>query len=135
MRKMCTIILLTTSVWTSVWGWKIVDLVSLVCNIDQRVDQNVLRNMLFQFEMIDYGIPKCTHTHSKKNLVVASSLIFLSSSEFIALGFLLINVSNQQRWFIFEPPLLVRNVNLKKMNAMNLEDDLHKFEDRRNLKE
>jgi len=26
-----------------------------------------------------------------------------------------------------EPPLLVQNVNLKKTNAMNLEDDLHKM--------
>jgi hypothetical protein len=48
MRKMCTIILLMTSVWPSVWGWKVVDLVSLVSNsIDQRLDQNVLRNLFY----------------------------------------------------------------------------------------
>jgi hypothetical protein len=29
--------------WSSVWGWKIVDLVSLVSNSDQSLDQNVLR--------------------------------------------------------------------------------------------
>ena len=45
MRRMCTIILLTTSVWPLVWGWKAVDLVSLVSNIDQRLYQNVLRNL------------------------------------------------------------------------------------------
>jgi hypothetical protein len=53
-----------------------VDLVSLVSNIDQRVDQNVLRNLLSQFEMIDSGIPKCTHTCSKKSLAVDSAMIF-----------------------------------------------------------
>jgi hypothetical protein len=53
-----------------------VDLVSLVSNIDQRLDQNVLRNLLSRSEMIDYGIPKCTHTCSKKSLAVASAVIF-----------------------------------------------------------
>jgi hypothetical protein len=71
MHRMCTIILLTTSVWPSVWGWKVVDLVSLVSNIDQRLDQNVLRNLLSRSEIMDCGIPKCTHTHSKKSLAVA----------------------------------------------------------------
>jgi hypothetical protein len=52
-----------------------VDLVSLVSNIDQRLDQNVLRNLLSRSEMIDCGIPKCTHTHSKEILVVASAVI------------------------------------------------------------
>ena len=52
------------------------DLVSLVSNIDQRLDQNVLRNLLSRSEMIDYGIPKCTHTRSKKSLAVASAVIF-----------------------------------------------------------
>jgi hypothetical protein len=53
-----------------------VDLVSLVSNIDQRLDQNVLRNLLSRSDMIDYGIPKCTHTRSKKSLVVDSAVIF-----------------------------------------------------------
>jgi hypothetical protein len=48
----------------------------LVSSIDQRLDQNVLRNLLSQSEMIDCGIPKCTHTHSKKSLGVASAVIF-----------------------------------------------------------
>ena len=52
------------------------DLVSLVSNIDQRLDQNVLRNLLSRSEMIDCGIPKCTHTRSKKSLAVASAVIF-----------------------------------------------------------
>jgi hypothetical protein len=73
MRRMCTIIRLMTSVWPSVCGWKAMDLVSLVSNIDQRVDQNVLRNLLSRSEMIECGIPKCTHTRSKKSLVVASA--------------------------------------------------------------
>ena len=58
------------------WGWKVVDLVSLVSNIDQRLDQNVLRNLLSRFDMIDCGIPKCIHTRSKKNLAVDSAVIF-----------------------------------------------------------
>jgi hypothetical protein len=52
-----------------------VDLVSLVSNIDQRLEQNVLRNLLSLSEMIDCGIPKCTHTCSKKSLAVASVVI------------------------------------------------------------
>jgi hypothetical protein len=58
MRKMCKIIQLTTYVWPSVCGWKDVDLVSLVSNIDQRLDQNVLRNLLSLFEMIDCVLEK-----------------------------------------------------------------------------
>ena len=76
MRRMCTIIPVTTFVWPSVWGWKYVDLVSLVSSIDQRLDQNMLRNLLSQYDMIDCGILKCTHTHSKKSLAVASAVIF-----------------------------------------------------------
>jgi hypothetical protein len=53
-----------------------VDLVSLVSNINQRLDKNVLTNLFSQSEMIDYGIPKCTHSRSKKSLVVASAVIF-----------------------------------------------------------
>jgi hypothetical protein len=52
------------------------DLVILVSSIDQRLEQNVLRNLLSRSEMIDCGIPKCTHTHSKKSLAVAYAVIF-----------------------------------------------------------
>ena len=52
------------------------DLVSLVSSVHQRLDQNVLRNLLSRSEMIDCGIPKCTHTRSKKSLAVASAVIF-----------------------------------------------------------
>ena len=76
--------MLMTSVWPSVWGWKVVDLVSLVSTIDQRLDQNVLRNLLSQSDMIDYGIPKCTHTRSKKSLAVASAMIFFLQATIMA---------------------------------------------------
>ena len=75
MYKMC-MIMLTTSVQPSVWGWKAVEFVSLVSSIDHRLDQNVLRNLLSRSDIIDCGIPKCTHTHSKKSLPVASVVIF-----------------------------------------------------------
>ena len=52
------------------------DFVSLVSSIDHSLDHNVLRNLLSQSEIIDYGIPKCTHTHSKKSLVVDYAVIF-----------------------------------------------------------
>jgi hypothetical protein len=52
------------------------DLVILVSSIDQRLEQNVLKNLLSRSEMIDCGIPKCTHTHSKKSLAVAYAVIF-----------------------------------------------------------
>jgi hypothetical protein len=53
-----------------------VDLVSLVSNSDHRLDQNVLRNLLSQSEMMVCGIPKWTHTHSKKSLKVSTTMIF-----------------------------------------------------------
>src|ERR1700722_5529976 len=85
MHRMCTIIRLMTSAWPSVCGWKVVDLVSLVSSIDQRLDQNVLRNRLSRSEMIDCGIPKCTHTRSKKSLAVASAVIFFFQAIIMAI--------------------------------------------------
>ena len=61
------------------------DLVSFVFNIDQRLDQNVLRNLLSRSDMIDCGILKCTHTHSKKSLVVASAVIFFLQATIMAM--------------------------------------------------
>ena len=61
------------------------DLVSLVSNIDQRLDQNVLRNLLSRYEMIDCGIPKCTHTHSKKILAVDSTVILFLQATIMAM--------------------------------------------------
>ena len=69
------IIRLTTSVCPSVWGWKAVDLVSLVSINDHGLDQNVLRNLLSRSEMIVCGSPKWTHTRSKKSLAVASAVM------------------------------------------------------------
>jgi hypothetical protein len=48
------------------------DLVSLVSSSDQRLNENVMRNRLYLSETMVCGIPKCTQTHSKKILVVAS---------------------------------------------------------------
>jgi hypothetical protein len=70
MRMMCTIIRLTNSIWPSIWGWKEVDLVILVSDNDQRLEQNVLRNVLSRSEAMVCGIQKWTHTRSKKILVV-----------------------------------------------------------------
>lgn len=85
MRKMCMIILLTTYVWPSIWGWKVVDLVSLVSSIDQRLDQNALRNLMSRSKTMDYGIPKCTHTSSKKSLAVASAMILFLQAAMMAI--------------------------------------------------
>ena len=57
----------------------------LVSNIDQRLDQNVLRNLLSQSDMIDCGIPKCTHTRSKKSLAVDPTLIFFLQAAIMAI--------------------------------------------------
>ena len=84
-RRICTIIQLTTSVWPFVSGWKAVDLVSLVSNSDQRLDQKVLRNRLSQSEIMVCGVPKCTHTHSKKILAVASIVMFYLQAARIAI--------------------------------------------------
>jgi hypothetical protein len=52
-----------------------VDLVRLVSNSDQRLDQNVLRNLLSQSKMMVCGIQKWTHTRSKKSLAVSVTMI------------------------------------------------------------
>ena len=62
------------------------DLVRLVSNIDQRLDQNMMRNLLSRSDMIDCGIPKCTHTCSKKSLVVASVVIFFFEATIMEIG-------------------------------------------------
>jgi hypothetical protein len=62
-----------------------VDLVSLVSSSDQRLDQNVLRNRLSRSEIMVCGIPKCTHTHSKKSLAVASAVMFFLQAARIAI--------------------------------------------------
>jgi hypothetical protein len=52
-----------------------VDLVSLVSNNDEILDQNMLRNLMYRSEMMVYGIPKWTHTFSKKILAVSVVVI------------------------------------------------------------
>jgi hypothetical protein len=85
MHRICMIIRLTTSVWPSVWGWKEVDLVSLVSSSDQRLDQNVLRNRLSRSETMVCWIPKCTQTRSKKILEVAFVVMFFLQAVIIAI--------------------------------------------------
>ena len=62
------------------------ELVRLVSSIDQRLDQNFLRNLLSQYKMIEFGIPKHIHTHSKKSLVVASAVIFFMQAAIMAIS-------------------------------------------------
>jgi hypothetical protein len=46
----------------------------------QRLDKNVLRNQMSRSETMVCGIPKCTHTRSKKSLPVASIvMLFLQA--------------------------------------------------------
>jgi hypothetical protein len=61
------------------------DLVSLVSSSDQRLDQNVMRNRLSRSETMVCGIPKCTQTHSKKSLAVASAVMFFLQATRIAI--------------------------------------------------
>jgi hypothetical protein len=53
-----------------------VDLVSLVSNSDQRLNPNVLRNLLSRSKMMICGIPKWTDTHSRKSLEVSATVMF-----------------------------------------------------------
>ena len=85
MWSMGTIILLTTFIQPSVWGWKAVDLVSLVSNSVRRLDQNVLTNLLYQYDIMVNRIPKCTHTHSKKILVMLFTMILFLQATNIAI--------------------------------------------------
>jgi len=83
------IILLTTSIFPSVCGWKVVNLVSFVSIIDHRMDQKVLRNLLSWSEIIFRGIPKWTQTSVKNILVVASvMMLFLHGAKISILDFL-----------------------------------------------
>jgi hypothetical protein len=59
------------------------DLVSLVSSIDQ----NVMRNQLSWSEIMVFGIPKCTHTRSKKSLAMAYVVMFfLQAARITILG-------------------------------------------------
>jgi hypothetical protein len=62
-----------------------VDLRSLVSSSDQRLDQNVLRNQLSRSEIMVCGIPKFTHTHSNKSLVLDSIVMFFLQATTIAI--------------------------------------------------
>jgi hypothetical protein len=77
MRKIWTIILLTTYVFPSVCGWKEVDLVNLASIIDHRFDQKVVRNLLSQSKIIVCESPNLTKTCVKKRLTVASAVMLL----------------------------------------------------------
>ena len=72
------------------------DFVSLVSSIDHRLDQNVLRNLLSQSEIIDCGIPKCTHTRSKNILAVDSAVIFFLQAAIMAILENLLTTMNTQ---------------------------------------
>ena len=89
-------------------GWKDVDFVSLVSSIDHRLDPNVLRNLLSQYEIIDCGIPKCTHTHSNKSLAVASAVIFFLQATIMAIFENLSTTTNTQSF----PCLVERRPNM-----------------------
>jgi hypothetical protein len=52
-----------------------VDLVSLVSNSDQRLNHNLLRNMLSLSKVMAFGIPKWTHTRLKK--IFEASLVVM----------------------------------------------------------
>jgi hypothetical protein len=52
-----------------------VDLLILVSNSDQRLDQNVLRNLMSWSNMMVFGIQKWNYTPSKKSLAVFPAVI------------------------------------------------------------
>jgi hypothetical protein len=79
------IIRFMTSIWTSILGWKAVDLVSFVSNSDQRLDQNVLRNILSQSVKMVCEIPRCTQTRSNKILAMDYAMILFLQATRIAI--------------------------------------------------
>jgi hypothetical protein len=58
MLRICIITQLITFVCPSGWGWKVMDLVSLVSIMDQRLDQNIVRNLLDLLETMIFSNPK-----------------------------------------------------------------------------
>jgi hypothetical protein len=59
-------VLLTTSVWPSVWGWQVVENKTLVPNLAQKDRQKWLRNLVSWSETIVFGMP-CKWIISLKN--------------------------------------------------------------------
>jgi hypothetical protein len=62
-----------------------VDDLGLAICLDQRLDQNMLRNRLSRSEIIVCGIPKCTHIRSKKSLGVAFIVMLFFQAAIIAI--------------------------------------------------
>jgi hypothetical protein len=57
-----------------------VNLVSLVSSSDERLEKNVLRKQLSQYDKMFCGIPKCTCTCSN-NILAATSVVMLFLQE------------------------------------------------------
>jgi hypothetical protein len=62
-----------------------VDLESLVSNSDERLNQNVLRNLLSRSEVMVCGIQKWTHTHLKKSMAIFAAMMFLLEAVIMAI--------------------------------------------------
>jgi len=73
--RICTIILLTTSLCPLVLGWKEADLVNLVFIGDHRLDQKSFKNLLSLSKTMVCDNPKRTQTHLKKSLMVTYVVI------------------------------------------------------------
>src|SRR3954451_8794246 len=67
-------VLLACSVWPSVWGWKVVDIASLVPMVRNKLCQNLLVNLASWSETMDVGRPWRRKTWSKKIFAVSGAV-------------------------------------------------------------
>src|SRR5947199_5170275 len=65
---------LAHSVWPSDWGWKAVDITSLVPMVRNRLCQNLLVNLASWSEMIEVGRPWSRKTWSKNIFAVSGAV-------------------------------------------------------------
>jgi len=67
----------TTSVWLSVWGWKVVENLRLHPNRDHKVRQTVIRKRESRSKIILLGKPKWGQTYWKKHFAVWEANVVL----------------------------------------------------------
>jgi hypothetical protein len=85
MHRMCTIIWLMTFVLPSVYGVESCGLSELGVQHRPEARPKCTEEPSILSKMMDYGIPKCTHTRSKKSLSVASVVILFLQATIMAI--------------------------------------------------
>jgi len=70
-----TKVLFATSIFSSICGWNVLDLLNFVSMFSHNLVQNLLRNLMSLSEMMLLGIPKCTQTCAKNTFTTSCLLM------------------------------------------------------------